>query len=990
VLASLYLLSQEYNWYIKYRHKFLSLRIPRNFAVYVAGIPESLQSNYALTDFFQRSHWKSAVFEATVAMNIPKLEGKVAKREAVLQKLEHAMAEEHLKGKIKKHRTFQLKNAASDIKTVSQTVESVQEFRKQLNDLNKSISLEIGKVRNSNHRLRSNLAKQKFDSNILRGRALTPSSEELLEDHDIESGLEWSDTSANSAGDFLNGQYPSGPSIKSMMESKPIMTGEIPEEDSHVPDVEDGINVPEKMEDLEIRENAGELESPVWDESKNMHGNMSSTGSLSEIDDKSIDSESAKDFSFNVESVEQGEVSSDVAQAETSKPHPFLQLLGMGELDGIESSSRHLDDASLPTESKNLDPQESLTEVEEVADNPNPSEAESPEISATRGLSSTGEPAVQSRHDIMKECGHNSTIGTSLASFKSSSTNSIRSGKSDLSKRAGTSVRQLQSSLRQSIVNNVNVETVAGGVKKARDLGISGSKAVRDLGVKGSKKVGGGTLKAAKMSKKVAEYGLKKAHHELSENAAALAPMLRIAGEGAPRPAGFVTFKDRYTTQAALQMLQHPSSKSMLVEEAPTPSEVFWRNVGLPDKARRTGGLLSLLATVTLCLFWSFPVVFISSLTEVNSLKENLPRLGDMIEKSPALEMIFALMAPLLLLVLNEHVLPVILKWFAQWEGHISSPRLEASLFRKLSAFQMIQTFFVSTISGSLTSELANMIDNPESIVEFLANSLPAQSSYFIQLVLVFTFFFHGLELLRVTPLGYALIRRFVGPNLTAKESQKQWKFLYSLEDPPPFWHAETFSRIVLFYVVFFVYSTISPITSVFLLGCFVILESGKSAFFPNILSPVTLYLFSLIVALSFTIAIKGYRYLFIHNFPTSSDSGGRIWAGFVAMIFAGILIGQLMLIGLLLLNEAFYSVPALVPLVIITILFIIFVHPARMHVAQHLPAITCIELDRESSAENGMLEDFDFLRDQYLQPALKHSLVFPDESSFTLRSSTV
>ena len=135
-------------------------------------------------------------------------------------------------------------------------------------------------------------------------------------------------------------------------------------------------------------------------------------------------------------------------------------------------------------------------------------------------------------------------------------------------------------------------------------------------------------------------------------------------------------------------------------------------------------------------------------------------------------------------------------------------------------------------------------------------------------------------------------------------------------------------------------------------------------------------------------LVLQGYRYLFIHNFPTSPDSGGRIWAGFVAMIFTGILIGELTLVGLLLLNEAFYSVPALVPLIIITILFIIFVHPARMHVAKNLPATMCIELDKEESEGNGRFDDFAFLRDQYLQPALKQPLLYPDESSFTSRSS--
>jgi hypothetical protein len=63
----------------------------------------------------------------------------------------------------------------------------------------------------------------------------------------------------------------------------------------------------------------------------------------------------------------------------------------------------------------------------------------------------------------------------------------------------------------------------------------------------------------------------------------------------------------------------------------------------------------------------------------------------------------------------------------------------------------------------SLTAELANMIDNPEEIVSFLAISLPTQSSYFIQIMFVFTFLMHGMELLRVIPLSYALVRRFVG-----------------------------------------------------------------------------------------------------------------------------------------------------------------------------------------------------------------------------------
>ena len=130
------------------------------------------------------------------------------------------------------------------------------------------------------------------------------------------------------------------------------------------------------------------------------------------------------------------------------------------------------------------------------------------------------------------------------------------------------------------------------------------------------------------------------------------------------------------------------------VEEAPGPDEIFWRNVGLPGSAQRTGRLLSLAATVVLCLFWTVPVSFISALTEVNSLKEKIPVVAEWVETYPRSEAILALIAPLLLLILQDVLLPEFLAWFAAWEGHISSSALEAAVFVKYAAF-VVSTMFV-------------------------------------------------------------------------------------------------------------------------------------------------------------------------------------------------------------------------------------------------------------------------------------------------------
>lgn len=261
---------------------------------------------------------------------------------------------------------------------------------------------------------------------------------------------------------------------------------------------------------------------------------------------------------------------------------------------------------------------------------------------------------------------------------------------------------------------------------------------------------------------------------------------------------------------------------------------------------------------------------------------------------------------------------------------------------------QLIQTFFVSAVSGTVAAEISNILDDPKSIMDILANSLPAQSSYFIQICLVFTFLLQGMSLLRCNELGFAFCRRMIGPKLTAKERRTTWNMFNSLEDPPEFWHAELTSQLVLFFVVFFVYAVIAPVTSIFLGVCFIVCESG-------------------------------YRYHFIHNHKTFPDSGGVLWQGFLNVLMASMLIGQLTLVGLLVLKQTVYAVPVLLPLLALTVLFMIYVIPKRIHVANHLPAMLCVEMDRKNREQENANARFTARR--YLQPALQsRNFVYPDE----------
>jgi len=243
--------------------------------------------------------------------------------------------------------------------------------------------------------------------------------------------------------------------------------------------------------------------------------------------------------------------------------------------------------------------------------------------------------------------------------------------------------------------------------------------------------------------------------------------------------------------------------------------------------------------------------------------------------------------------------------------------------------------FFVSAISGSIAAELKNMLDNPDHIIDFLAIALPAQSNYFLQILVVALVVTMGLEMLRVMPIGSAMARKFFGPNLTEEERRKPWKFLYPLESPRKFEHAKSSGSVVLYFMVFFVYSCLAPISSFFLLFMFYLMEVG-------------------------------YRYQFYCNYPTRPDSGGQYWIGFFHILLGCLMVAELTLLGFLLLKQSFYAVPSLVPLLVFTCLFIYYLDHYKLFVANQLPTSLAIRVDKER-----LLNDYKFMKGVYVQPCI-------------------
>lgn len=416
---------------------------------------------------------------------------------------------------------------------------------------------------------------------------------------------------------------------------------------------------------------------------------------------------------------------------------------------------------------------------------------------------------------------------------------------------------------------------------------------------------------------------------------------IKVQGEGEALDGAFVTFYNLSSKQAAIQMNHARTPFEMQVTEAPDPDDILWSFVGKSNAQILAGSLISLALTSAILLLWTIPIGFFSGLANIEGLEDQFELIKDANEKYPALGPILAQAAPFLVVMVNA-LLPGILKMISTMECHISHGMIQLSLFTKLAAFMIIQTFFVSAISGSIVSQFSAVIENPTNIISLLANEFPTKSTFFIQLVFISVVVGLGFELLRIGPAIFAWLRTCIGPNLTEEERTSPYLFLNPLAVPPVFNHASALSNIVLFCMILFVYAVIAPLTSIVLLAVFPILSSA-------------------------------YRNQFIYIYPASQESGGRMWMSFVRTITNCLIVAQFVISCMLGIKKSAVAAPLMIPLIVLTCLFRTFIEQRHFDVIECLPSHECHRKD--AASDFYITESFENL---FVKPELLIKEAFP------------
>lgn len=420
-----------------------------------------------------------------------------------------------------------------------------------------------------------------------------------------------------------------------------------------------------------------------------------------------------------------------------------------------------------------------------------------------------------------------------------------------------------------------------------------------------------------------------------------------IAGseDGKVLDAGFVTFSSVLAKNQCVQIIHHATPFKFYTLDAPRPNDVYWPNVGKPHKEQQLSYLLAQVATVATCLFWTIPVSFFASLSELESLKGLIPGLETATDKNPWLSEVLAALSPLMLVILTS-LLPAILTVFCKKEGHIGSDTLNASLLTKLAMFMIVQIFFVQAISGSILAVLEEVIDQPLKIISKLAVSVPLQVKAFIQYVQVQNFLGCALELLRIPRVVMALLRERIGPNLTEKERNTPYMGILPMCAAEEMEYPMLFAEMILYFMINLVYSCIAPIMSYILLLCFGLL---------NVV----------------------FRHQLIYTYSRENDDGGKLWSSAIMLLITCMIISEFTLIGIVFLKRAFIPGVLLIPLIVCTFLFTSYIKQQHFLVTQFVPSTLCSAVDKANKDL-----DLSFLKDKYLQPALAVKEEYTDNLS--------
>lgn len=298
-----------------------------------------------------------------------------------------------------------------------------------------------------------------------------------------------------------------------------------------------------------------------------------------------------------------------------------------------------------------------------------------------------------------------------------------------------------------------------------------------------------------------------------------------------------------------------------------SPDDLMWDNLNLTKKARYMKRLVANLILTAMIIFWAIPVAVVGCITNVNFLTEKIHFLH-FLNNVPNVIMgiITGLVPSLALSILMSLVAPFIKK-VGEMSGNVTRQETDGYCHKWYYAFQVIQTFIVTTATSSASSTVTAIIREPGSAMTLLANNLPKASNFYITYFLLQGLTVPTGQLLQVVNL---ILSKFLGKILDTTPRQK-WNRYNNLSKPS--WGV-VYPQVEVLVCIMISYIIISPILLVF---------------------STIMFLFLYLANLYNLNFVKGYSF----------DLKGRNYVRALFQVFVGIYLSEVCLLGLFIMGKA-------------------------------------------------------------------------------------
>ncbi|KAF4990512.1 hypothetical protein FGRMN_8412 [Fusarium graminum] len=376
-------------------------------------------------------------------------------------------------------------------------------------------------------------------------------------------------------------------------------------------------------------------------------------------------------------------------------------------------------------------------------------------------------------------------------------------------------------------------------------------------------------------------------------------------GDGQTLPAAFIEFDTQEAAQAAHQIVAHHRPLQLAPRLLGVrPNEVIWSALRIRWWERIVRRLLIMSLVAAAIIFWSIPSAMIGIVSNIDFLSGIIFLHWIKLLPKPILGFLQGFI-PAIALSFWMSLVPAMLRFCGVQAGIPSLVLVELFTQKLYFAFQVVQVFLVTTLTSAASAAVLDIIKQPTTAPNVLAQNLPKASNFYLSYILVqclaigATGLLHIFELIR----HYALGRVVQNP-------RTRFNIWYNLR--PPRWGG-VFPIYTNMACIAFCYTCIAPLILLF--------ASGGMAFTRLI-----------------------YRYNILYVFDSEMDSMGLFYPTALLQLIVGLYLAEVCMVGLFALKLAFPPMVLMLILLIFTAIVHFSLRDSISPLLQNLPQTLALE----------------------------------------------